>query len=118
MLKDYIIKSSKLNYGLSRKGVCKLAYEFAAANNNKFPPTWDINRRAGIDWFRGFMDRHLTLSLREPQATSLSRAISFNSTNVNAYFTNLKIVLEKDKIGPESIWTRQASQQFKNLRRL
>lgn len=37
ILKDYIIKSSRLNYGLSRKGVCKLAYGFSAANNEMYP---------------------------------------------------------------------------------
>lgn len=104
MLKNYVIKTSKLNYGLSRKGVCKLAYDFAAANKKSMPNNWTINRHAGIDWFRGFMRRYPTLSLREPQATSLSRATSFNRTNVNTFFTNLKIVLEKYNFGPDSIW--------------
>lgn len=63
MLKDYIIKSSKLNYILSRKGVCKLAYDFAVANNNNVPHSWDTNCLVGNDWFRGSMKRHTTLSL-------------------------------------------------------
>lgn len=106
MLKDYIIKSSKLNYRywLSRKVLCKLAYDFAVANNKNVPHTWDTNCLAGNDWFRGFMKRHTTLSLREPQATSLSRATSFNWTNVNAFFSNLKKVLDKYNFGPGSIW--------------
>lgn len=33
MLRDYIIKSSKLNCRLSRKDVCKLACDFASVNN-------------------------------------------------------------------------------------
>jgi hypothetical protein len=104
ILKDYIIKSSKLNYGLSRKQVCKLAYDFASANNKDVPPTWNSNCHAGIDWFRGFMHRHQSLSLRQSQATSLSRATSFNRTNVNAFFSNLKVVLDEHKLGPEAIW--------------
>lgn len=104
MLEQYTLHCSKLNYGLSRKEVCKLAYEFASAKNKDVPPSWDINCRAGIDWFRGFMQRHPKLSLREPEATSLSRATSFNRHNVNLFFTNLKQVMETHKFGPEDIW--------------
>lgn len=104
MLKVYLIKAAKLCYGLSRREVCKLAYDYAAANNKNVPPVWDINRAAGFDWFRGFMKRNSDLSLREPQATSLSRATSFNRTNVNLFFTNYKQVLEKYTFTPERIW--------------
>ena len=104
LLKDYIIKSSKLNYGLSRKQVCKLAYDFASAKNKDAPPTWNSNCHARIDWFRGFMPKHQSLSLRQSQATSLSRATSFNRTNVNAFFSNLKLVLDEHKLGPEATW--------------
>lgn len=104
LLKDYLLKASKLHYGLTRKNVCQLAYEFAAANNKEVPQSWDVKRSAGFDWFRGFMRRNSTLSLREPQATSLSRATSFNRANVGLFYSNLKLVLETHKFGPESIW--------------
>lgn len=48
LLKDYVIKASKLHHGLSRKEVCSLAYEFAAANNKEIPPSWDQNQSAGF----------------------------------------------------------------------
>nr|XP_023021843.1 uncharacterized protein LOC111510185 [Leptinotarsa decemlineata] len=44
------------------------------------PDTWRQNAMAGEDWFSGFMKRNPKLSIRCAQATSLSRATSFNVT--------------------------------------
>lgn len=48
------------------------------------------------DWFSSFMMRNPELSIRAAQATSLSRATSFNRTNVDAFYDNLDKVMDRD----------------------
>lgn len=104
LLQEYLIKASKIQYGLTRMQVRKLAYEFALRNNKTFPPSWAKNNCAGEDWFSGYMKRFPNLSLRRPEATSLSRATSFNRKNVKDFFDHLEKLLEKYHFGPNDIY--------------
>lgn len=85
-LENYIKKASDIYFGLTPKEVRKLAYDYATALNKSFPQIWSDTLMAGPDWFTGFLKRHPRLSIRTPQATSLSRATSFNKTNVDSFF--------------------------------
>lgn len=49
----------------------------------------------GADWIYGFLKRHDNLSVRTPEATSLSRSTSFNKQNVSTFFQNLSSVQDK-----------------------
>lgn len=59
---------------------------------------------AGRDWFSGFMTRHPDLSVRRPQATSLSRNTSFNQHNVSMFYDNLAKVIDKYTFQAKDIW--------------
>jgi hypothetical protein len=103
-MEEYIKISSKLNYGLSKLEARKLAYGYAVALNKHLPENWVNNNIASKDWLQGFLCRHPELSVRTPEATSLTRATSFNRTNVEAFFGNLKDIFERFNFGPESIY--------------
>ena len=82
-------------YGLSTHDARQLAYEMAEVNDIMMPQSRKINRCAGLEWFRSFMRRHPTLSIRTPEGCSLSRATSFNRHNVGMFYTNLETILHR-----------------------
>ncbi|CAH1978094.1 unnamed protein product [Acanthoscelides obtectus] len=85
LLKKYLEHASNIQYGLSSKQARILAYEFAVANGKTIKESWSREAMAGKEWMFRFMNRH-NFSLRTPEQTSLSRATSFNKTNVEAFF--------------------------------
>lgn len=103
-LADYILKASKLHYGLSTKTTRRLAFEYASVNSRKYPKTWNENKSAGKEWLLGFMKRQPQLALRTPEATSMARATSFNRHTVTEFFDNLQDVRSRRHYGPEAIY--------------
>lgn len=104
MLVDYLLMAGKLHYGLSKQALAILAYQFGSANKKTMPPKWSDEGKAGNEWVRCFLSRHTHISLRKPEATSLSRATSFNRTNVSAFFTNLKSCYDRFHFTPDKIY--------------
>lgn len=102
-LEGYLIKSTKMNYGLTYVQARELAYDYAKALG-KCPTKWMENKQAGTEWIKGFMARHETLSLRKPENTSLSRATSFNKHNVSEFYDNYEKVLMKTSFAPDRIY--------------
>lgn len=92
-LSNYLIKSSKMCYGLNTTECRKLAYELAQKNNLKMPASWENNKCAGADWLSSFIKRNNEISIRLPEACSLSRATSFNRHNVMLFFDKLQTIL-------------------------
>ncbi|CAK1592532.1 unnamed protein product [Parnassius mnemosyne] len=104
-LSRYLKRCAEIYFGLSRKEVRKLAFELTIKYNLKRPVTWAENEMAGEEWFGSFMiDRNPSLSVRVAQATSLSRATSFNKTNVKAFYDNLQIVMDRHTYEPQDIY--------------
>ena len=86
-------------YGLSPTVVRELVYKFCVANGieNRFNKE---EQRAGWDWFKGFLQRHPTLSVRVAEATSMQRAIGFNRPKAERFFNQLKKLVFDDKGKP------------------
>lgn len=95
ILASYLATCSKMNYGLTTLGCRRLAYETAIKNEIKIPKNWLANKAAGLEWMRGFLKRHSTLSIRQPEGCSLSRATSFNRHNVETFFDKLENVFKR-----------------------
>lgn len=103
LLVKYIIKCSKMSYGLNYKQICQLGFDYAK-KVNRCPQKWLENGIAGIEWLKCFMKRHKDLSLRKPENTSLSRLASFNRNNVSEFQNNYKKLLTKFKFTGDRIY--------------
>lgn len=82
-------------YGQTIPNIKKLTYEMARINSISVPENWTANKRAGHEWYIGFMFRNKQLSLRRPEGCSLSRATSFNKNNVSKFFEILENIYER-----------------------
>ncbi|XP_060845492.1 uncharacterized protein LOC132925085 [Rhopalosiphum padi] len=100
---DHIIKLANLFYGLTPLQLRAAAYTFAVKNNikNKFN---HHHKLTGVDWFRNFIKRNPSVTVRKPEATSMSRITAFNKTEVTLFFQNLEKVMEKYKFTPANIY--------------
>lgn len=100
ILEEYLIDAANIYFGLSPKDVRVFAYECAVKFKIEMPEPWQLNKQAGADRFSNFMKRHPSLSIRTPEATSLSRATSFNKENVASFFKKLAEVIDRESIQP------------------
>lgn len=94
-LVKYLLHSSKMCYSIGLNECRKFAYEIAIKNKLVIPDSWMVNKIAGVEWVRSFIKKHNTLSLRQPESCSLSRATSFNRHNVSLFFEKLSIVMKR-----------------------
>ncbi|XP_053373461.1 uncharacterized protein LOC123566172 isoform X1 [Mercenaria mercenaria] len=103
-LENYIKFAAGIYFGLTPHDIKTLAYECAVQYEIKVPDSWHRDKKAGPDWFSGFMRRHKSLSARIPEATSLSRSTSFNKTNVGEFYEKLITVIDKNQLKSHQIY--------------
>ncbi|XP_033109662.1 uncharacterized protein LOC117110923 [Anneissia japonica] len=103
-LVSYIKRAASVFFGLTPDEIRKLAYECTITYNITRPSSWIEREKAGKDWFTGFMKRNEDISIRQPEATSLGRAIAFNRHNVTMFFDKLSSVLDRYKFAAVDIW--------------
>ncbi|KAJ8332031.1 hypothetical protein SKAU_G00429850 [Synaphobranchus kaupii] len=101
---QYLLKAADIYFGLSPKEVRRFAYQLGQKYDCVHPAAWNTKKMAGKDWFSSFMERNPTLSIRQPQAISLSWATSFNPNNVARFFGNLTCLMVRYGFQPEAIW--------------
>jgi len=83
-------------YGLTTTDIRCLAFEVAERKGIAHP--FDQKTKiAGRHWLSGFLARNNALSVREPEATSICRAIGFNKVQVDKFFRIWRALL--DEIG-------------------
>lgn len=104
MLANYLKKCSRMHYGLTTAQTKQLAYKYAKALNVPVPEKWGDEESAGREWLFGFFRRNPDLSLRAPEATSMSRSTSFNKYNVTKFFDNIQSVYERYNFTANDIW--------------
>lgn len=109
LLVQYLLKASKMYFGLGTKEVRRLAYEYANRLALDTPQAWIDNCMAGKDWLHIFLKNNKKITLRTPEATSLGRATSFNRHNVTLFFDNLESLLDKYAFTPDKVWNLDES---------
>ncbi|ESO10484.1 hypothetical protein HELRODRAFT_183584 [Helobdella robusta] len=99
-LVSLIQNMEKALFGLSIMDVRKLAYDFAEKIDleHRFS---NETKMAGVDWIHGFLRRNNQLSIRQPEATNISRAVGFNQeknvdeTGISTVQKPVKVVATK-----------------------
>jgi len=89
---NYCFAMCDMGYGLTVEDVKRVAFEIAS-NSGRPHPFKD--RKAGRDWYEGFMRRFPTLTLRKEEALSYMRAKNADDKVVEDFFAKLAAVLAR-----------------------
>ena len=75
---EYFKQADKLHYGQKKKEALKLTLLFGKESGVIMPDSWITNECAGNKWLRGLRKSHLSLCMRNPEASSFTRSSGFN----------------------------------------
>lgn len=102
-IRDQLLKLAKLFYGLTPGALRKVVYDYAEINKIKHPFNKE-KKEAGKDWLYAFLKRNPGISIRTPEATSLSRITAFNAEEMKIFFDNLMDIMSKYSFAPHRIF--------------
>lgn len=90
-------------YGLTTRDVRAMAFKIASMNGikHRFSKTSEL---AGRKWLKGFFRRNPTISVRQPQGLSFSRAKGFNPEDVAKFFELYDPCLQQIKNNPSRLY--------------
>lgn len=102
-LKTHVLTMSSIFYGITMTDFRRLAYEVAERTgaNHQFDTS---AKMAGLKWTRLFLKRHLDISLRSPEPTSIGRLAGFRQSEVKVFFDNLEGLIQKHKYTPSRVF--------------
>ena len=101
-LKDYVVQMQSRGFGLTILQCRSLIFEYAEANQIKH--SFDmVSNMAGVDWLTSFREIH-GITLRAPEATSISRAMGFNRVEVAKFYTLLEEVRSSQAFAASNIY--------------
>ena len=100
---EHVQAMEKSMYGLTPTQVRRLAYDMVEALGIKNPFN-STTKLAGKDWLMGFLNRHPALSIRQPQATNIARAVGFNKPQVERFYGIYRELVERHEYEPSKIW--------------
>lgn len=81
---EQILLLAKVFYGISSVELRRLVFEYGEKNG--IPHQFNKSAKlAGQDWLNGFLKRNPRISVRKPEATSMSRITAFNKQEVNLF---------------------------------
>ena len=100
----YVQRSADIYFGVSRRELKKLAFQFTEKLKIACPDGWKKNGEAGKDWFTSFMKRHPELSVWKCEAVSKARMTAFNKESVGQFFVHLSNLLESTQVTANNIW--------------
>ena len=103
LMVEHVVRLEKMLFGITRKDLMKLAYELAERNGLQHVFSRD-KKSAGQDWFSSFIKRHPTLSLRQPEDTSLARSSGFNAHAVCMIFGILEKLIDEHHLTATRIY--------------
>ncbi|KAF2885383.1 hypothetical protein ILUMI_20781 [Ignelater luminosus] len=96
-LKNYALEMEDRLFGLTKKDICKMAYQLAERNGIQHKFSRD-KKAAGTAWFKEFLRRNPELSFRTQEATSAARARGFNKEAVAKFFYTLEEIMRVHNI--------------------